>query len=98
MEGDGYTNMIKGKYKATVYREPSEIETIYFEPSWHDPHVVSQSVAVAAIENREMSMVLLKIYGGKYPASFMNFVFTEEETKALIEALLEVKHKWVKEA
>jgi len=82
-----------GAYKGTNKHEPGDIETAYFEPSWHDDFVIDQSLAIAALSENQTSIIFSKLYKNE-PHHFVHFIFTEEETDMLISALFEVKKRW----
>ena len=84
-----------GQYKGTERRdEPDDFEVLYFVPSYHEDGVMSQSVAIAPLDNNETSIIMSKMYENFNP-SFTHFIFTEKETNMLINALLEVKKRWM---
>jgi hypothetical protein len=84
-----------GKYLGTIIRHQSDdIETLYIEPSWHDERVKIQSVAIAPLKHDETSVVFLKFKDIVNGINVMQFVFTEEETDMIIEALVEAKKRW----
>ncbi len=91
--------MEEGIYKETNNRnESDDIETAYFVPSYHPNGVISQSVAIAPLRNRETSIIMSRLYNSEiYPEHnnyFTHIIFTEAETDMLINALLEVKRRW----
>ena len=80
-------------YKNTqIYSEPDDFEVLRFQPSWHDESVIIQSVGIAPLKDNETSIIMTKYTTNA--SSFVHFVFTEEETNLLIEALCEVKKRW----
>jgi len=84
-----------GEYKGTKNNnEPGDIEVLYFYPSWHNDNVISQSVAIAPLENNETSIIMSKVYRGGFPGQFIHLVFTEEETDMLIDGLIKAKKRW----
>lgn len=86
-----------GKYTGTIIRnEPDDRETVYFVPSYHSDHVIAQSVAVAPLENNELSIIFSKVFdlNGEVDTSFSHFVFTKEETDLLLNAIIEAKNRW----
>jgi hypothetical protein len=85
-----------GKYKGTQrYDEFGDEETLYFSPSWQEDEVLSQSIAIWPIENREMSIIASKLYND-HAHHFVHLCLTEAEVEMLINALLETKKRWNK--
>jgi hypothetical protein len=87
------------EYKPTrIYSEPNDVETLYFQPSWHaSEKIISQSVAIAPLKNRETSIIfskLSRLVDTDADHQFVHFCFTEEETDMLIEALQMIKKRW----
>ena len=85
---------MSGTYSETKnFNEPGDIETAYFVPSWKDENILTQSVAIAPLKDRETSIIFSKMYKSDSSA-FVHFVFTEAETDMLISALQEIKNRW----
>ena len=82
------------EYKGTVIRgEDEDLEVLNFVPSLHEDDIDYQSVCIAPLTKHETSVIMSKT-DKKGGSSFSHFIFTEEETDMLINALLEVKNKW----
>ena len=78
-----------------VRNEPDDTETLYMQPSLHDKGVMVQSMAIAPLRKKETSIIFSKHYWNQRIPDFIHLIFTEEETDMLIEALQEVKERWV---
>lgn len=74
------------------HNESDDIEVAYFDPSIHDDGVISQSIAIAPLENNLISFIFSKLYENRHH-SFIRFVFTETEINMLISALQEAKNR-----
>jgi hypothetical protein len=82
-----------GKYLGTKNRHQSDdTETLYMDPSWYDEGVQIQSVAISPLVHNETSIVFYRMINIEF--SLIHFVFTEDETDMIIEALIEVKKRW----
>jgi hypothetical protein len=82
-----------GKYFGTRrHDEFGDKEVLYFSPSWQDDDVLSQSLAICPIDNRELSIIANKLY--KDNNHFVHLCLTEGEVEMLINALLEAKKRW----
>jgi hypothetical protein len=87
-----------GEYKGTQrYDEPKDLETLHFEPSWHDNHVIGQSLIIYPEDKdkHEMSIILNKTWDNLETAN-VHLILTEAETETLIFSLLETKKRWNK--
>lgn len=85
-----------GKYKGTQrHDEFGDEETLHFSPSWQEDDVISQSIALCPIKNREMSIITSKLYND-HNHQFVHLCLTEAEVEMFINALLETKKRWNK--
>jgi hypothetical protein len=86
-----------GTFKGTVDRnEPDDKEVAYFVPSWHDDDILAQSIAIAPLHDNETSIIFYQMHENMNMKSsdYIHFIFTEEETNMLLNALLAVKKRW----
>lgn len=84
-----------GEYKKTEWmNESNDLETLYFRPSYYYNGVISQSIAIASLCDRETSIIFYKLYENDKGSGFVHFILTEEETNAMIKALQENKKRW----
>jgi hypothetical protein len=75
--------------------EPNDLETLYMRPRIKDDSVTLQSIAIAPLKNRTLSLIASKWFKNKN--SFVHIFFTEEEVDKIIEALQEAKKRWYEE-
>jgi hypothetical protein len=84
-----------GEHRGTenLIGDATEIETVYFRPSWYSEQVVTQSVCVAALKDRMVSFVMLKMFDTNH-SEFCQLWFTEDEINILIDGLQTAKKNW----
>ena len=52
----------ESEYKGTMWMEPTDIETLYFRPSYCHEDIALQSIAIASLESKETSIIFCKTY------------------------------------
>ena len=74
-----------GEYKGTKNNnEPGDIEVLYFYPSWHNDNVISQSVAIAPLENNETSIIMSKVIEAVFLVSLFTLFSPKRKQTCLL--------------